>query len=822
MLGLEPFEKTRLLVVEGKDEENFFEKLLEHKGGIMSKLSRLFYLSVFLPFFCFANGNADYHVKTVDFLSQFNLKVNAAGPLMVKTDIERNRIILVNTNTSSISLIDGNNYSVTNIPIKTRIPQYLKMEAMTIDQSSGNIYVIGNKSLHIVFPDQQTAVTIDTDEQYEMVAVNEKNGDAFLVGRESKYLAMIPFKSKKINPIPWVDQVEKMINLNQTPPPPIRKVVCDTSLQQVITIDGYTASLYLFSANSGKLLKKRKLEVKGGTRWHMAGYNPDNHHLYTVIETTERSVNEAIKIDVLHGKDKVAALPGLTEAVGVDYNPSQDEVYIPYDNHPTVHLVDFKNNGDVKEIKIPHFGNDASVIDEKNHRLYVSSWGYGEVEVIDLETRELVKRIQDAGIIPHMFNMTFNPHTGKLIIPIGASAVNGSFGAALTILDPGTEKKSKIYTGWAPTALAEMKSKDGFLVFNSEDQAAEVLADGSVKMHTLPCEYTNNAVESPSGTIFISYGPHQSYWPDVYIWAAKNGILSIDFDPTANIMNFYDRRIPRMAHQMVLDKNEAIYALQNNWGSEKQFLISFPDEIRVPNLPQLRIELEDFVLRETTQRILKYDKKRHWLYILRLGETDEEIGLLQIFDLDSHKILLKYPTGLTPTDLIFDEDFIYIANFDSNTITIVKKDDFSVQKIKTGEKPFKLAQLDHTLYCIDHNDNSLQAIEDEGKIKTYPLPYPGKPGNLFCTGKNLIIASHSTDALHILSFSPDKESFQSIHKEVYPYGETTVDTNNSAFYLRGQFADGIFEINQIKQDKKDRLWITDYLSGKLFIITPIK
>ena len=779
----------------------------------------LFFSIIFCLCFSPIYGNTDYQVKTVDFLTQYNLKVNAAGPLLVKTDIPRNRIILVNTNTSSVSLIDGNNYSVTNIPIKTRIPQYLKMEAMTIDKRTGNIYVIGNKSLHIVFPDNQSAVTIDTNEQYEMVTVNEKNGDAFLVGRESKNLAMIPFNSTKINPIPWVDKVEKMINLNQTPPPPIRKVVCDTSLQQIIAIDGYTASLYLFSAQSGKLLKKRKLPVKGGTRWHMAGYNQNTHHLYTVIETIDRFVNEAIKIDMLHGKDKVAALPGLTEAVGVNYNPLQDEVYIPYDNHPTVHLVDFKNNGDVIEIKIPHYGNDASVINEKNHRLYVSSWGYGEVNVIDLETRKLVKRIPDAGIIPHMFNMTFNPHTGKLIIPIGASAVNGSFGAALTVLDPETEKKSKIYTGWAPTTLVEMRAKDGFLVFNSEDQAAEVLADGSVKIYPLPFSYINNAIASPSGNIFVSYGPHQTYWPVVYIWAAKNGILSINFNSSANAVSFYDRRIPRMAHQMVLDKNEALYALQNNWGSEKQFLIFLPDEIRVPNLPEMRIELEDTVVRETTQRILKYDKKRHWLYIARMGETDEEPGILQIFDLKSQKILLKYPTDLTPTDLISDENFIYIANFDSNTITIVNKDDFSVQKIKIGQKPFKLARLNNTLYCINHNDNSLQAIEAEKEIKTYSLPYPGNPGNLFSTGKNLIITSHTTDALHILSFSPDKESFQLVHKEVYPYGETTVDTNNSAFYLRGQFADGIFEINQIKQDKKGRLWITDYLSGKLFIIS---
>jgi len=787
-------------------------------GGFMSNTFKaLFYLFLFLS--CSFILQADYRVQKVDFLSHYGLKVNGAGPLLVKTDTARNRIILVNTNTSSISLIDGKNHSVTNIPIESRVPQYLKMEAMTIDNKTGNIYVIGNKSLHIVFPGKQTAVSIDTAEQYEMVAVNEKNGNAFLVGRESKFLALVQLKSKKIKRIQWVDTVEKMINLNQTPPPPIRKVVCDCGLQQVIAVDGYTSTLSTFSAKSGKVLKKRKIAVKGGSRWHMAGYNQKTHHLYAVIETDKRIVSEAIKIDVVNGKDTVVELPGLTEGVGINYNAKREEVYIPYDNHPSVHVVDFKEGGKIEEIKIPHYGNDASAFDEAKNILYIAGWAHGEVEVIDLKTRTLIKRIRHVGIIPHMFNMTFNPNTEKLIIPIGATAVNGSFGAALTVLDPKTEKMDKIYTGWAPVALVEMntKGKQGFLVFNSEDRAAEVLPDGSFKMVALPsqyqCQFVNNAVKTPTGNIYVSYGPHQSYWPTVYIWAAKNGILGIE----PGSMTFYDRRIPRMAQQMVLDKDGVFYGLQNNWGGEKQFLISLPDEIRSPLFSKMRMELEDTVISETTQRILKYDVDRHWLYIVRIGETDKEQGILQVFDLKTQKILLKYPTGQTPTDLVFNDTTIYIANFDSDSIAAVNKDDFSVQKLKTGKKPFKLALAGKTLYCINHNDNSLQAFGQGAG--TYPLPFPGKPGNLFSSGNKPVITSHSSEALHILLFNPEKKSFELIHKEEYPYGETTVDTNNTAFYVRGQFADGIFEINRIKQDNNGRLWITDYLSGKLFIVS---
>ncbi len=780
----------------------------------MSRLVRLFiFLIIFLSGIFSIHG--DYSVKKVDFLSRFGLKVNGAGPLLVTADAVRERIILVNTNTASISIIKpgADNRSVINIPLKNRVPQYLKSEALSLDKKRGNIYIVGNKSLHIVFPEKKESITIETDEQYEMVAVNDKNGDSFLVSRASPFLAFVRLKSKKIKKIKWLDKVEKIVNLNQTPPPPIRKVICDSSLNRVIATDGFSSTLYLFSANTAKLLKKRKIAVQGGKRWHFAGYNYKTHHLYMVIETAKRAVTEAVKIDILKERDVVVPLPGLSEGVGINYNPRSDQVYVPYDNHPSLHLVDFKNRGKVEEIKIPAYGNDATALDIKNDLLYISSWAYGEVDVIDLKARRLKKRFRDVGILPHMFNMAFNPGDNKLYIPLGASAVNGSFGAALTVLNPLSGKKEKIYTGWAPVDLISLAGKDSFLVFNSEDEFAEVKVDGSFKILQLPYDYPCHAVHNKTGNINLSYGPHQSYWPTVYIWASRNGIMGID----AKTLALNDRRIPRLSHRIVVAKDGALYGLQNNWGREKQFIFSFPDEIRHPNLGNQRIELDDYVQRETTQRILKYDPAENWLYLVRTGEKDEEAGILQVIDLETKKVILKYPTGLTPIDLVFNENNIYVANFDSDTIAIIDKEDFSVQKIKTGNKPTKLALHNKILYVINHNHNSLQALGKAGN--TYPIPFPGKPGNLVNAGENLIITSHTANSLKILSFSPAQREFTLIHQEDYPYGETSLDTNNSAFYVRGQFGDAVFEINRIKKDDKGRLWITDYLSGKLFIIT---
>ena len=132
---------------------------------------------------------------------------------------------------------------------------------------------------------------------------------------------------------------------------------------------------------------------------------------------------EAARIDVLTGNCDVVPLPQYTEAVGVVYNPARGEVYIPYDNHASVHVVDFTGAGSVHEIMIPAYGNDGSAVDTKDGILYVASWAHGEVDVIDLAERRLVKRITGLGIIPHMFTLVFDPGTGLLYYPKGATAV---------------------------------------------------------------------------------------------------------------------------------------------------------------------------------------------------------------------------------------------------------------------------------------------------------------------------------------------------------------------------------------------------------------
>lgn len=758
-----------------------------------------------------AGGAAKPAVTRVDFLARAGLAVNGAGPLLVKIDPARNRLVAANTLSSSISIVDCASGAVENIPLEGRALQHLKAEALAIRAKTGEIYLVGSRCFSIVDPAAKRARTIRTPAQFESIAVDEETGNVFVAGRESAELGFWPAGSGKLRLLPWRSTREDLVNLNASPPPPIRRVVAASELGRIVAIDGYTSTLHLFDARNGKALGSRPLGLTSGGRWHLAGYDPGTHRLYLVIETVDRRVIEAARIDVAGGGDSVVPLPSYTEGVGVAYNPAREEVYVPYDNHASVHVVDWKAGGAVAEIRIPAYGNDASAVDERNGILYIGSWAHGEIDVIDLASRSLATRIEDLGIIPHQFSMAFNPNDGLLYFPKGASAVNGTFGAAVTVLDPAEGMVEKIRTGWAPIDLVEVPSRGSFLVFDNEDEFAEVWPDGRFETRRLPFDYPVEAVLAPGGNVYLSYGPHQSYWPVVYIWGAKNGVLRID----ARDLSFYDRRIPRQAHRMVFDSAGMLYFTQNNWGAEEQFIGTIPDEVRLFEIGQ-RIALGDTVDRETTQRILEYDAGTNRLYLARLPEKDGNPSILQIVDPSAKKVVHRMTVGLTATDLVFDEKRIYVSNFDSRSVTAIDKATFAATEIPVGAQPLALCRLGGSIWAANHGDGTVQEVRPGAKARR--LPFDGRPDNLCEWNGRLVVTAHGAGSFHVAELDPATGAWTVLVEEKYPYGDTRFDSRNAAFFMPGQFGDAVFAISRIQAASDGSLWVTDFLSGRLFIV----
>ncbi|HPN36407.1 MAG TPA: hypothetical protein PK843_18025 [bacterium] len=753
--------------------------------------------------------SAEYCVSTIDLLPQARVTCNAGGPLLVRCDTLRHRIILAQTLTSSLSLIDGRTHLVENIPLAGRVPQYLKAEAMALNERSGGICLIGHRCFFIIHPDERRSEQILTSRQFESIAVDPLSGNVFLAGRESRHLAFYHAKKKKLTYLPWLQTEVSLANLNATPPPPLRKVVVDPQLRRAVAVDGMQSGLYLFDCDRCRLLQQRPLALEKGGRWHLAGYDRQRHCLYLVIENNNRNVVQTARINVLTGEDAVAAMPGLREGSGILYNSNREEVYVPYDNAACLHVVDFKNP--LVEVSLPSFGNDATALDLKRQRLFVASWPQGDVEVVDLVKRRLHKRISHQGLLPHMATLAFNPENGLLYIPKGATAVNGSFGAALMTLHPDAETADKILTGWLPMDLIEWEKGSSFLVFNNEDRMALVDDQGVRSQVVLPKEYPIQTIANAEGDVYLSYGAHQSYWPTVYIWDASNGILTIHRD-----FSFYDRRLPRQAQKMALDRSGVLHFTQNPWGKEEQFLGNLPDGVRLFDI-STRIGLGDQVERETTQRLLQYDALRHRLYLARAAESDSDAGVLQIIDPAEKKVLARVVVGRCPADLCFDAYHLYTADFLSDSVSVVDLEDFTVQTLAVGRGPLKLAVANGAAWVINHLDHSLQRVE--AGAAAVAVPAPGRVDQLLVWKDRLIVTAHSALTLTVLAYTPQTAKFETILSYDYPFGDTAFDAGNSSFYMTGQYGDVVYSLNQAKEDAKGRLWMSDFLSGKIFIIS---
>lgn len=763
---------------------------------------------------------ARYRVAEVDLLGTKGLAINAVGPALVKADAERNRVIVANSMSSSVSIIDGASRKVQNIPTEARFLQHLKAEALTVDIQSGAAYLIADKALVAVYPDENSAVTVGTDVQFESVAFDPKTGKAFFCGRESEEIAVWDGRTDDFERIAWRDSSAKLLNQNQTPPPPIRKVIT-AGLGKILAVDGYEGKIFIIDAESEKIESEKSVPLEKGGRWHLAGFDAETGYLYIVTETLKREVIQAGAVSTRDDNHIVIDLPKYREGVGMVYNPARKEVYVNYDNNASTHVVDFSRGGELDEIAIPTFGNDAAALDSENDLLYVGSWARGEVDVIDLENRRLVKRITDLGIIPHMFAMDFNSANGKIYFPLGASAVNGNFGAAVTELDPETEETQKIDLGWAPIDIIELPKRNSVLVFNNEDEFAEIRPDGDFDLYELPYEFPVVASPAPVGDVYLSYGPHQSYWPTVYIWGAKNGVLRIDGENSDdwNAKGFYDRRIPRQAMQIALDTSGALLLQQNNWGREEQFVGKLIDGVRLLEIGR-RLKIRDTVQRETTQRLMRYDPEYDRLYLAKVAEDDFDPGKLQIVDLENDSLLLNADIGVNPTDMLFDEDNIYVCSPGSQAIYIVDKETFEIREEKTGVYPLKIAKLRNKIYAIDHIERTLHSYDlDRDLSETYlPAGFDGAPDNVFVWDEELFMTCRTDDKFELVKFEPESRKFEVVHRFDYPYGDARFDSNNSAFYLTGQFADAVYALSDPLVDKDSRLWLTDFLSGKILIV----
>lgn len=753
-------------------------------------------------------------ITEVDLLQQAGLDANALGPQVIMFDATHQRLVAACVNSSSLSLIETGTHRITNIPLPVRMPRRLHFQSVVIDSTTGQIFLAAEKKLVTVDPDSRTSQTVDLPGDFTSLAVDSQTGRVFLVGHDSGDVLVVDPKTQKVKTVNWTRPLAPPVWRVATPPPPIRKILIDAKLREAYLIDGATRRLVVVDLDNLTICRQREIRVEDGCpRWHLAGADWENHWIYLALEAENRAARQVVRLNVLQNTDEIIDLPQMSrEPQGVCASIKRQEVYIPLDNHPYLLVAHFKSST-ADSIDVPRFGMDAAVVDDLRDQLWVTNWAQGTLYRIDLKTQKLNYIVPHFPVFPHMNHLAFDTVAGDLFVPTGAAAVNGTFGASLTVFNTFRNEFKHLPLGWGPVSLARQPQSDAVYVFGSDQEFAQIQPDGKPTFYKLPQSYAVQAVNSPDGKdVFVAYGPHSSSWPEPYIASTRHGIFRLGQNP----IEITDLRTDRLAQKITFDRQGKLWALQNTWGFENPFVMIF-----APDQPWQRLFLPDKMENEANFRLLVSDPERDQMYLVRVGDQAQQPGVLYIACTHPPEILATIALGLTPTDLCIQpaSNQILISNFDSDSVTVIHRNDFSVSHRVTGSRPLSVGANPRTgeTFAVNHLSRTISVWG--ATDRTIQLPGDAFPNNLRVDVPNnrLLVTAHAPDHFVLFEIIPGTGKVKTIFKSKFPYGEITFDQANSAFGERAQWADAIFRLTDFLKDARGRWWISDYLSGKVWI-----
>jgi len=756
-------------------------------------------------------------VVTVDLRARLALEANALGPQVVCADGIRNRVFALCVNSSAVAVVDGETDRVFTIPVGVRMPRRLRDQGAAISAGTGRLFVCAEKMLLIVDADLGSARSVPLPGDFEAIALDDESGRAYLAGRTSGELAIVDLATGTVRASAYTDGTPPLGFTAASAPPPIRLPFVDRSQGCVYVVDGVDSKLFTIDAASGALLAARTLPVGKFPRWHGAGFCERTGRIFVALENEKRAAVHALAIDA-RGKDdeKIDIPEGHTEPAGVNGDPARGEVYIPYDNRKLIHVARFGEQNALSTIELPSMGVDATAYDPETRTLYAAGWMQAALYVIDMAEGKRTLTVPFAPVYPHMNSIAFNSANGRLYIPSGSTAVNGTFGAALGVFDPRTLAFSKIITGWAPVSLAPRPGGEGFFVFGAEREFAAIDREGRVAMRALPHPYAHQALIEPDGKhVLVAYGPHSSMWPTFYIGGTRNGIALIDGEGRV----IEDRMTLRLAQAMAFDQGERLWFLQNTWGREEPFVVCHPGG----DQHWFRLPLEPKVDNECLSRLLAKDEGTGLLFAVRTGNVRGDPGLVHVIDPGTRAVKAALETGRAPTGIAFlpGRSRAFVTNFDDDTVTVIDTACLETTTLPVGDGPLALAAHGETdsIYVVNHLDATLTVIRD-GSTGTVPLPAGAMPNNILVDepGSRAFITAHNAEEARVYLYDPAKATVRTIHTAPHPYGAVSFDEASAAFGGRAQWGDCLFRITHMALGRDGRLWIADYLSGRVWIV----
>jgi YVTN family beta-propeller protein len=154
---------------------------------------------------------------------------------------------------------------------------------------------------------------------------------------------------------------------------------------------------------------------------------------------------------------------------------------------------------------------------------------------------------------------------------------------------------------------------------------------------------------------------------------------------------------------------------------------------------------------------IMHDKIKDHIYISNLNSNDT-----YIFDDDTFNLITKVTVGKTPTSIISLNDYIYVTNFDNNTLSMVNYTNniFDVTNIKVGKNPvdsivvpgLSSQKSDDRIYVVNKGSNKISIINPLSHKVLDNIDVGGQPFSIdfYPDNHKLYIANHGSKSISII------------------------------------------------------------------------
>lgn len=138
------------------------------------------------------------------------------------------------------------------------------------------------------------------------------------------------------------------------------------------------------------------------------------------------------------------------------------------------------------------------------------------------------------------------------------------------------------------------------------------------------------------------------------------------------------------------------------------------------------------------------------ILIHSLEDLDESIYLIDSFNdklykYNKERTLLEIAVGRDPRHMCFDEKNIYVTNFESDSISIIDLETFSLTgSIPTGIKPHDISCNSGILYVTCYEENKILEYNLENEYNRY-FTTSGKPMHISVMEDIIIVMTYSLD-----------------------------------------------------------------------------